>query len=173
MKEIWKNVIGYESLYEISNQGHVRSLGNFEMPNGGKHPPKAISPVVHKQGYFVVRLYKNHKQKSLFVHRLIAQAFIPNPLNLKFVNHIDGNKQNNSISNLEWITASGNVNHAYVMGLNPLPISVILTRKSDGAKLKSYSTVNASQCIGKNKSYISKMARKGIFENELYRWEYA
>ena len=101
MKEIWRNVVGYEGAYKISSCGNVRGFrykGNFKPADNGF-------------GYLTVCLTKNGKRKTQYVHRLVAEAFIPNPDHLPQVNHIDENKQNNKIENLEWCTAKQNTNH--------------------------------------------------------------
>ena len=113
MKEIWKDVQGYEGLYKVSNLGNVYSYKS-------KKILKKYFPVfsLGATGYNLVGLYKNGKQKMFGVHRLVAQAFIDNPLNLPIVNHKDGNKRNNAVSNLEWCTQKENVAHAIAMGVH-------------------------------------------------------
>lgn len=101
--QIWKDIKDYEGLYQISNDGQVKSL----IKN------KILKPYIHKDGYLVVRLYLNKQQKHFFVHRLVAQAFIPNINNLPIINHLDCNPQNNNVENLEWCTQSQNVQYAY------------------------------------------------------------
>ena len=97
MKEEWKSVIGYEGLYEVSSCGQIKSLRK-----GALLTPHKIN------GYYVVRLCKNGKMKNHKVHRLVAIAFIPNPENKAFVDHIDTNRSNNRVENLRWVTASEN-----------------------------------------------------------------
>ena len=112
--EEWKNIIGYEGLYEVSNTGQVRSLDRYVKYSNGRihlHKGKVLSPVKDKYGYLVVCLYCNEKQKIIKIHRLVAQAFIPNPNNLPEVNHKDEDKTNNSVDNLEWCTAKYNSNY--------------------------------------------------------------
>lgn len=112
MKETYKCIRGYESKYMISNFGNVMSL---DYKNTKK--PKVLVPVKHHLGYLLIHLGEN---KIKMIHTLVAEAFIPNPENKKYVNHIDGNKQNNHVSNLEWVTSKENMNHAIRTGLrNP------------------------------------------------------
>ena len=89
----WKQIQGYEN-YEVSNEGQVRN----------RKTGKVLKPQKNNSGYLLVGLRKNGKQKWYSVHRLVAQAFIPNPHNKPTVNHIDENKENNNVSNLEWMT---------------------------------------------------------------------
>lgn len=101
MVEIWKPVVGYEGLYEVSNTGEVRSLFRYK---------KLLKPTVARNGYCAVELFKNKKRKRILVHRLVALAFIPNPDNLPMVNHKDETRDNNCVENLEWCTAKYNMN---------------------------------------------------------------
>jgi hypothetical protein len=109
-KITWKPIKGYEGLYEINEKGIVRSLNRA-------HFQKIKSDRIDHGGYRTIRLNKKSKTATAFVHRLIAEAFISNPKNKGFVNHIDGNKLNNEIENLEWVTHSENMLHAYRTGL--------------------------------------------------------
>ena len=109
MEEIWKDIEGYEGLYQISTLGRVRSLRKFdELNNIFVMKPNASNR------YYKISLSKNGKTKYFFVHRLVAQAFIPNPDNLSLVNHKDCNKLNNCVSNLEWCDYKYNNNYANI-----------------------------------------------------------
>ena len=103
--EIWKDVVGYEGLYEVSNLGRIRRGERIKKPH------------IDHGGYLTVQLSKHSKMKCLKVHRIVALAFIQNPENKRTVNHIDGNKQNNCVENLEWATHSENISHANKTGL--------------------------------------------------------
>lgn len=110
-EEIWKWVDGYEHLYAVS------SLGNVAKATMGLEPERLLNMVDNGNGYLRVGLYLNGVSKHYYVHRLVAQAFIPNDQNKPQVNHIDGNRQNNVVENLEWVTRSENNKHAfYVLG---------------------------------------------------------
>lgn len=113
MQEIWKDVVGYEGFYKVSNLGNIISCRrNY------KEGVKYITPF-NNGGYDRVTFVTNWKHKNLLVHRIVAEAFIPNPENKPDVNHIDGNKHNNCVNNLEWATRKENVNHAISSGLRP------------------------------------------------------
>lgn len=111
MEEVWRDVEGYEGLYQISNMGQLRHLGSIRYPG-----VRIIKPVVH-EGYYRWCLSKNHRLSSRLLHRLVAQAFIPNPENKATVNHINGNKTDNRVENLEWMTFVENVKHGWKTGL--------------------------------------------------------
>ena len=98
--EIWKPVKGYEGIYEVSNYGRVKSARG-----------KILKQYLNHQGYYKLGLTKGGKQKDLFVHRLVASAFIPNTRNVECVNHIDECKTNNNADNLEWVTHHENNCH--------------------------------------------------------------
>lgn len=129
MKEIWKDIKGYEGLYQISNLGNVKSLIQWV---GNKYSDKYIKKekilktsiqYANKNKNYcrcIVNLAKNKHKKSYKVHQLVAQAFIPNPKKLKEINHIDGDSLNNKIDNLEWCTHSENAIHAIKIGLRKI-----------------------------------------------------
>ena len=113
-KEIWKDIKDYEEMYQISDLGRVKSLARIiKHQNRHYRKDKILKTSIDNHGYLQVTLCKNGKVKRFHVHRLVAQAFIPNPENKPQVNHIDGNKLNNNINNLEWNTAGENTYHAY------------------------------------------------------------
>jgi hypothetical protein len=117
METIWKDIKGFEGLYKISNHGDVLLLKRSWVT--GRHAlivreERLAKKSIKKQtGYYAVSLSKDCKQKQYEVHRLVAEHFIPNPENKKTVNHIDSNRLNNSVDNLEWATYSENTLHAY------------------------------------------------------------
>lgn len=107
--EEWRDIPGYEGLYQVSNTGHVKSLDR-KCGNNHIYKSRMITERV-KNHYLQVQLYKNSQMKNCNVHRLVALAFIPNPENKPTVNHIDENKLNNSVDNLEWATHKENTNY--------------------------------------------------------------
>lgn len=106
--EIWKDIPNYEGLYQISNLGNVKSLHRIANNNHIIHE-KILKPQKNYNGYLIVNLYKNNKMKAKLIHRLVGKTFIDNPNNYNYINHIDKNKSNNNINNLEWCTQSYNV----------------------------------------------------------------
>lgn len=117
MEEIWKDIEGYEGLYQVSNLGNVKSLRK-RIDKGKCHrhfDEKILKPIETNRGYLRVKLCKDRKIKKIRVHRLVAEAFIKRP-ELE-VNHIDGNKKNNKVENLEWVTQRENKQHAWITGL--------------------------------------------------------
>lgn len=120
--EIWKPIKGFEGLYEVSNLGRVKALARKKICNRGwgwikEHIMKQTT--ANSDYYRVPLTNKEHIKKYYLVHRLVATSFIPNPKELPQVNHIDGNKLNNRVDNLEWCTRQDNIKHAYKIGLNP------------------------------------------------------
>ena len=122
MTEVWKDIKGYEGLYQISSYGRVKSLISW---NGHKYIKKTKiingwEQKPNKNGKYSrmkISLRKNKGKNDVMVHRLVAEAFIPNPENKPLINHIDGNPLNNHYTNLEWCTQKENVNHAINTGL--------------------------------------------------------
>lgn len=112
MQEIWKDIKGYNGRYQISDNGNVRSL-NYNNTNKTHLLTKTLTPY----GYYRIGLNKDKKRKLFFVHKLVAEAFIHNPNNYPQVNHIDGNKLNNNVNNLEYCTQSHNIKEAYRLKL--------------------------------------------------------
>lgn len=114
--EIWKSVNGYEGYYEISNLGNVRSLDRIIFLGNSFKLKRGKKLTINNAGsnYSHVQLSKNNKIKRKYIHRLVAEAFIPNPFNKKEVNHINENKRDNRVVNLEWATRQENINHSNI-----------------------------------------------------------
>lgn len=117
MEEVWKPIKGYEGLYEVSTYGRIRSLdriikrGKVNVSRRGQ----ILKPVIRRLGYSFVTLCKD-KKDNVAIHRLVAQAFIPNPDEKPFVNHIDFDPTNINVKNLEWCTQSENMQHSLKAG---------------------------------------------------------
>lgn len=118
MQEIWKDIKNYEGIYQVSNLGRVRSLTRKVKTFNGFRTTKGqlLKPLKTNRNYFRVDLKQNQQNKYVFIHRLVAETFIPNPNNYPVINHIDGNTSNNAVSNLEWCTQSHNIKEAYRVG---------------------------------------------------------
>lgn len=170
MEEIWKDIEGYEGLYQVSNLGRVRSLRrNIIFKNR-----------IERSGYEGVYLYKNKGYKYFLIHRLVANAFISNPDNLPQVNHKDENKLNNCISNLEWCDCKYNQNYGTrgkrisQKQLNDKNKSkVVLQYTKDGCFIKEWkSTRDIQRNLGFCQSDISKCCRNIIKTVHSYIWKY-
>ena len=114
VKEVWKDIKGYEGLYQVSNLGNVKKLKTLRNNRYNKptwdNRPKILKPWDNGFGYKVVSLEQDKKRKNYYVHRLVAEHFIPNVEGKSQVNHKDYNKSNNQVDNLEWVTAKENTN---------------------------------------------------------------
>lgn len=106
MQEVWKNIEEYKGLYQVSNLGRIRNSKNKIMRQYKNH-----------KGYLIIQLSKEGRSKTLIVHRIVAKAFIPNKNNKEQINHINCNKNDNNIKNLEWVTNKENKKHAQLHGL--------------------------------------------------------
>lgn len=134
---IWKPVVGFEGIYEVSNDGRVRSLDIYVNCRGGKTRLRKgrMKPTYkNNRGYVILNLYRDSKATYSLVHRLVAEAFVPNPYNKPQVNHIDGDKTNNSADNLEWVTDNENKAHSSVSvgGTQRPKKAVVVTKKTTG-----------------------------------------
>lgn len=120
MKEVWKDIPEYEGYYQVSNLGNFRSLDrviNYRNGLTRLYPGKSLLLEPTKDNYRRIVLMKGGIKVRYMAHRLVAITFIPNPDNLPYINHIDGCKSNNVVDNLEWCTASENIQHAIRTGL--------------------------------------------------------
>lgn len=118
-QELWKPVVGFEGLYEVSNLGQIKSLQRTKNNKGKiQQVPKRILAQA-QTNYPSVSLWSDGVLKVKKVHRIVAEAWIPNPLNKSEVNHIDANRLNNCFDNLEWVTRQENCTHAKVNKLMP------------------------------------------------------
>ncbi len=169
MKEIWKDIKGYKGSYQISNLGRVKSLPRTILHKNGHKVPYCgtILTPAKSAGYWAVALTLHNKKKTHKVHRLLAEAFIPNPENKPTVNHKNGIKTDNNILNIEWATYSENNHHAYDNGLkhgafngvmgadHPLSMPV-LQFTLDGTFIAEYAgQTEAMRCTGISQSKIS------------------
>ena len=179
MQEIWKDIKGYEGYYQVSNLSRVKSLGRiiFKKNNVEQIVNETIlNPYKIKIGYLMVTLRKNGPKKHFKVHRLVAIAFIPNPLNKPTINHKNGIKDDNRLENLEWATYSENTQHAYDTGLNVTKTKKVLMLSLDDKPLLCfYSITNASKEMGICRRTINGCCTKRKKHKSAggYKWEYA
>lgn len=180
--EIWKDIKGYEGLYQVSNLGRVKSLDRIVSNNGGfmcRNGKLLYQGTV--KGYKKVSLCKNSIMKHYLVHRLVIQAFIPNPQNYPYVNHKDENKQNNCVDNLEWCDRSYNNNY----GSRNERASITLTNRSDlSVPIKQYtlegkfikewpSIMEASRKTNTSPSSIYMCCINKYMQSNGYLWHYS
>ena len=111
-QEQWKPIQEFNGEYEVSNLGRVRSMKRYQGMVG-----RIMPQTIQRKGYYAVTFWMNNKAYCRKVHRLVIEAFTPNPDSLPCINHIDGNKLNNHVSNLEWCTYQANMQHAVRTGL--------------------------------------------------------
>lgn len=189
--EIWKDVAGYEGIYQVSNMGRVKSLDRWRIRSDGQRQhfsSKILKPLSNRGGgkkgqakgrYYFVNLRDGHKYKSIFIHRLVLTAFVVNPDPDKFsqCNHIDENTHNNALSNLEWCTPAQNINHGTrkERANAPLRKKVIMFSKSGEALRVFASTKEAERQTGIKSSAISCCCRNlpKFHTAGGYRWQYA
>ena len=151
MKEIWKDVKGYEGLYMVSNHGNLKAKPkqvNYSDGRSYKFEEKPIKCCENTNGYYYACLHKNGTVKNVRIHRLVADAFLPKVEGKPCINHIDGNKRNNNVANLEWCTQKENVHHAISKGLNKearvnnsSSIPVIQLDKTTGEEIALYPSI--------------------------------
>lgn len=180
MEEIWKNIKGYEGLYQISNLGKVKSLERkrYNGQNYYMQQEKILKLQNDKYGYKTIMLHKDKKSKNLKVHRLVAQAFLTNPQNKLEINHKDGNKSNNCVNNLEWCTSIENVRHAFSNNLIKQHNNTNIEQYSlDGTLLCTWNSiseaVNALHLRKSASSNISACCQHKKPTAFGYIWEYA
>lgn len=154
--EIWKDVLGYEGLYEVSNYGLIKSKQRVvtRKSKKGLIVNQLVNEVIKKSildkdGYQKVCIWKNGKSKNVFVHRLVAIAFINNPENKPQVNHIDENKENNKYTNLEWSTSLENIRHGTGIERSRISSSKPVVQFTlDGVFIKEYKSVSDTKNFG-------------------------
>ena len=131
-----RDISGYERLYGITSCGRVWSYRAKKFLNPGKD----------RYGYLYVNLYKNGKRKTYRIHRLVAETYLPNPLNLPQVNHKDEDKSNNALPNLEWCTAAYNVNYSQAKKVQCIEINEVFDSITKAAKAVDVDRGNISRC---------------------------
>ena len=182
--EIWKPIKDFEGLYEVSNYGRVKALEKeiefktknqfCEFSTKYKTFEKILKPIKHSNGYYVISLSYLGVKKIKAIHRLVAEAFIENPLNKPQVNHKDGNKGNNNADNLEWVTQSENTRHAYTTGLLRHYTTPISQFDLNGNFIKQWASIKeAAQTLNIVESGIAKCCCGKRKKSGGYMWGYA
>ena len=179
----WRKVVGWEKYYEVSNDGLIRSLDReMRLPNGVSYIKKGkIRKQIKSKGYLRICLYSESKNCSFAAHRIVAEAFLDNPYNLEQVNHKNGDKTDNNVDNLEWVSRTENALHsAYVLNNNTgmSKIAVLCEEKShvfesisEANRITGISKQHISFCInGKRKTAGGFHWRKVLFFGNNYKY---
>lgn len=182
MNEVWVDINGYEGLYKISKSGFVKSMAKTWIcgTNTKRSKPDTMLSICKTTEYHNVRLHKTGlKSKFCHIHRLIAEHFIPNPENKREVNHINGDKHDNRIENLEWVTSSENRQHAFDIGLkkaakgsehwNCKPIMIIYLKSNRTISFPTMKMAAKETGIGETTMYYN---LRGIQKSWNHRFEY-
>ena len=168
---MWKDIPGWEGFYEANENGDIRSKERTSIyANGAKHCYKAKikKPQLNPNGYLYVFLHRGKTHKMCKLSRLIATTFIPNPNNLRDVNHKNYNRLDNRVSNLEWVSHKDNIRHRFIGGSRKTSNRKVVC-KNTGELYSSLTEAAIANNI--SISSVHKSARKGLFVNG-YKWEY-
>ena len=169
--ETWKDVIGYDGLYKVSDKGNVYSVGRVSS-QGKKCGERILKLGYNRGGYLKVNLYKDGKMKTKIVHRLVAEAFIPNPESLPEINHIDEVKGNNNVENLEWCTSKYNSNHGT---RNERVRKKVRAVNVETGEVLTFNSVKEAGRKGYDRGGVSKACRGVYYGGRTYkgyRWYY-
>ena len=169
MQEEWKDIEGYEGLYMVSSEGRVKRL-----QSKGCKQERILKPINNGYGYLRVTLFKDGKHITHRIHRLVANTFIPNPENKPEVNHIDEDKENNCVDNLEWCTRKYNCNHGTRTERSAKTQSkpVLAISKDKKSYLYFNSAKDAERLRGFNHSSIASCCRDKRKTHKGYTWQY-
>ena len=178
MENSIKDVVGYEGLYSVDMDGNVYAVAKDWVTgrNLKRSLPDRKVKLTFRSGYFYAHLKNEVTKKSVLVHRIVAETFIQNPMSKKQVNHIDGNKTNNKVSNLEWCTPGENQKHAYRTGLKKTTEkrNIKVTQKSlDGSIIKTWDSLSMADRHGFDRSAIIRVAKGRQKTSYGCVWEYA
>lgn len=171
MNEEWRDIEGYEGVYQISNLGRVKSLDRMVGHNkGGKKLIRGKLKRAHiaKNGYPMLNLSNKNRQESVYLHRILGKTFLPNPRRLETINHKDGNKENFDLSNLEWASHSENISHAYRTGLRKptriLDDCIVLSIITFAHK-RHTSQQSLANCFGVTRSCVQSIVRRNTWKH--------
>ena len=173
----WKDIPGYEGLYQASTDGRIKSLARFN-PNSGRvgmfYKQKELKPSLDRYGYLQVRLCKNGKYKTFKVHRLIALTYIPNLYKLPCINHKDEDKQNNHINNLEWcsIKYNNNYNNRQIKISTKRKKKILQINPVNNQIINIFDSIAEANSIGYYKEYVIKCCKHRKLLYKGFKWEY-
>ena len=173
IEEYWKEVIGYEGIYEVSNKGKIRSSKDkttkSTLHGERKWKQRILKQKTDKKGYKRVTLYKEKIPDTFLVHRLVAMSFINKIEGKELINHIDCNPSNNYVSNLEWCTHKENNDHAWENNLYSSNDIIILKNTNTGELLEFNSKTKASLFLGRNHGFLHHLLKSGLREVDEYK----
>lgn len=166
MKEIWKDIVGYEGKYQVSNLGRVKSL------NYGRTGKEKVLKYEDNNGYLRVNLCKNCKVKHYRIHRLVAQAFIPNPDNLPVINHKNEIKTDNRVQNLEWCTSQYNSTYNNQHIKRGIKLKKKRACYKNGILIKVYDSGIDTEKDGFSLSHVSRCCQGKRNSHKGFQWKY-
>lgn len=178
MEEIWKDIKGFEGLYQVSNIGRIKSIDRYIRNKWGSLTlckEHILKPRTDDDGYYRIGLYKDGKYKSFGLHRLVSEAFIPNPNNLPCVNHKNEIKTDNRVENLEWCTNSYNLNYGHRLekAIEKRKIHILQFTKNMDFVGYYDSIVSAASSVNGLASNICSCCKQTIKRAYGYVWRYA
>jgi len=183
---MWKPVKNWEHLLEVNKFGAVRTIDRMVKARGGRYrrcSSVVKTPHLTLNGYMALHVYYQGKYKDLYLHRILAETFIPNPENKRTINHIDGVKTNNRLSNLEWATDSENIKHAWRTGLRTYTGKMLSAAYKRRKKVTKYSMQGLPICSyvgvklaanenGTQPSHINSVCKGSRNSAGGYKWKY-
>jgi hypothetical protein len=176
MVETWKDIPRYEGIYQASSHGRIRTHKDKTTHRKGCKPVKWKQRILKYKGEtpktgYRVSLWKDGKPKDFLVSRLVCTTFYDDRINDKItVNHKDGNRMNNHIENLEWVSLGDNIRHAFKNNLIKTQKQIKITHRESNTIGYFMSMTRASESIGRTHGYISGLIKKNRWENETYKW---
>lgn len=179
MREVWKDIKDYEGLYQVSNLGRIKSLSRFHYTGWGKNKgyikkEKILTQTLLSIGYYIVTLCKNGESKKMFVHRLVAQAFLDNLNNFPCINHKDENKLNNYVDNLEWCTHCYNNNYGTKKERIAKNVSIKINQYDlNGNFIKTWNNAKeVGETFKKNSTHICQVCNGKRKTTLGFKWNY-
>ena len=176
--EVWRDVLGFEGIYQVSNKGNIFSVDRIV--RGKKWGGRTLKPRPHRNGYLQVELYKNSIRKKKYIHRLVAEAFLPNPNGFPEINHKDEIKTNNCVENLEWCTRKYNNNYGTKIERLSKKVSAV---DIETGEVLTFNSIREAGRKGYTRKCVS-LACRGVYKNSNgkligdghtyrgYRWSY-